>query len=55
MAGEHGYKIAKYMDEDRAVYRASRSGRFIGQPQDTFDAAAEVCENNYQIMGDSDD
>jgi hypothetical protein len=55
MAGEHAYMIAKYMDEDLAVYRASRNVRFIGQPQDTIDADAKICENNYQIMGDSDD
>lgn len=52
MAGEHGYKVAKFIDDGRASYRASRYREFIGQPQDSFDEAAQTCDANYQAMGD---
>lgn len=52
MAGEHGYKVAKFVIDGQAVYRASRGGSFIGSPQDSFDDAAAVCENNLAIMGE---
>ena len=52
MVGEHGYKVAKFITEGHAVYRACRGGNFIGSPQESFEDAAAVCENNLAIMGE---
>ena len=52
MTGEHGYKVAKFLVVDQAQYRASLSGRFLGQVQESEDDACQVCESHFQIMGE---
>ena len=52
MLGEHGYKVAKFLVGDQAQYRASLSGRFLGQVQESADDACQVCESHFQIMGE---
>lgn len=49
---DSGYKVAKFADGDDAIYRASIGGEFIGEPKSSFDECREICDNNYQIMGD---
>lgn len=49
---DNGYKVAKFTIERESIYRASVRGEFIGEPKSSFDDCRQVCENNYQIMGD---
>ena len=51
MAGEHGYKVAKYICVGQAQYRASVNGRFLGTVQLDYESARQVCESHFQIMG----
>lgn len=50
-----GYKVAKFVDDGQAIYRASARGEFIGSPKSSFDECRQVCENHYQIMGDQNE
>jgi len=52
MAGEHGYKVAKFLVGDQSQYRASLGGRFLGQVQESAEDACQVCESHFQIMGE---
>ena len=45
------YKVAKFMVEDQAKYRASVHGDFIGRVCDDAKEAQTICENHLQIMG----
>lgn len=53
MTGEHGYAVAKFQLGDQARYRASLGGKFLGAVQDSFEQAAQVCENHLAIVGDN--
>lgn len=46
-----GYKVAKFLIGDRALYRPSLSGQFISQPVEDPKEAQAICERNYQITG----
>lgn len=52
---DKGYRVAKFIVGSETIYRASIGGRFIGSTQETFENCRQVCENNYQIMGDQDE
>lgn len=46
-----GYKVAKFLIGDRALYRPSIKGEFISLPVDNPKEAQAICERNYQITG----
>lgn len=51
LAGEAGYKVAKFTSAGVASYRASLNGVFIGRVCDSARDAQGICENHLAIMG----
>ena len=51
LTGEGGYKVAKYMIADKALYQPWLGMEAIGYPCDSVKEAKERCERHLQIMG----
>jgi hypothetical protein len=46
------YKVARFMDGNKANYRASVRGEFIGKVCDDPKEAQAICERHLMIMGE---
>ena len=45
------YKVAKFIVDGVALYRASVRGEFIGRVCESAKAAQAICENHLAVMG----